>query len=142
MQKIGKSTLALILCLSLFAINSSAQQLTDTQETASCKAKVDMLSFKIKVEKEKSLVSWISLAESNLQYYVLERSVDNNDFLDVTRVQAAVESQSIIRYKVTDVPKAESSVVYRLRIVDYEGNSRHVNAVQMVEEQIFQLASQ
>ena len=68
-------------------------------------------------------VSWSTTDEVNASYFVVERSSNGSDFIDVSQVNAIESTNPIHNYNVNDqLYNVNSNVVYyRLRIVDNDG---------------------
>ncbi|HLA60469.1 MAG TPA: T9SS type A sorting domain-containing protein [Puia sp.] len=68
-------------------------------------------------------VSWSTTDEVNASYFVVERSSNGTDFMDVSQVNASESTNPIHNYNINDqLYNVNSNVVYyRLRIVDKDG---------------------
>lgn len=82
---------------------------------------VELLFFTAECESNVILLDWASTSEINNDYFVIERSNDQEAWDMVATVQGAGNSNSIIRYHLTDTISDESSYYYRIKQVDYNG---------------------
>ncbi len=83
---------------------------------------VSLLSFTATLEDESSVMCrWITASEINNDYFILQRSRNGFDFEDVTQIDGAGNSTSIINYSFRDQDPYPGFSYYRLRQVDYDG---------------------
>jgi hypothetical protein len=85
---------------------------------------VTILSFNAKYAAANNVkVSWSTTDEVNASYFVVERSSNETDFIDVAQVNASESTSPVHDYNVNDqLYNVNSNVVYyRLRIVDKDG---------------------
>lgn len=74
-------------------------------------------------------VQWTTATETNNDYFIVERSQDAISWQTVTTVQGAGNSNSSLNYQVLDAQPYGGTSFYRLRQVDYNGQSETFNAV-------------
>ncbi len=83
---------------------------------------VSLLTFTATLENESSvLCRWITASEVNNDFFILQRSRNGFDFEDVTRIDGAGNSNSMINYSFRDSYPFPGVSYYRLRQVDYDG---------------------
>lgn len=70
-------------------------------------------------------VNWTTAAEINNDFFTIERSTNGINWLSVSNVQGAGNSNELVRYSFKDVKKKENSgtVYYRLKQTDFNGNN-------------------
>lgn len=68
-----------------------------------------------------TMVSWTTASESNNDYFVVERSDNNTDFVPVCTVDGAGNSNTVQQYSAGDTLNHEGDYYYRLRQIDFDG---------------------
>jgi len=74
-------------------------------------------------------VHWSTATETNNDHFIVERSQDATNWQTVTTVQGAGNSNSSLNYQVLDAQPYGGTSFYRLRQVDYNGQSETFSAV-------------
>ena len=74
-------------------------------------------------------VSWTTASETNNDYFTVQRSLDGISFEDVTIIDGAGNSNSIINYAAIDYSPYGGTSYYRLKQTDFDGNSKHSDLV-------------
>ncbi|MFH0865110.1 MAG: GEVED domain-containing protein [Bacteroidota bacterium] len=82
---------------------------------------IELLSFSGKNLGEKNLLEWITSSETNNDYFVLEKSKDGILFEELTKVDGAGTSNSLINYDEIDYDPFEPVTYYKLKQVDFDG---------------------
>jgi hypothetical protein len=92
---------------------------------------VELLSFKGNQVNGDAQLSWTTSSETNNKGFILERSLNNKDFNEVTFVKGAGNSKTIRNYAYTDAqPFSASNVLYyRLVQEDFDGTTTYSNTV-------------
>jgi hypothetical protein len=92
---------------------------------------VELLSFKGNQVNGDAQLSWTTSSETNNKGFILERSLNNVDFTEVTFVKGAGNSKTIRNYAYTDAqPFSASNVLYyRLVQEDFDGTTTYSNTV-------------
>jgi hypothetical protein len=70
-------------------------------------------------------VVWLTGAEINNDYFVIERSQDGINFLPIQTIKGAGNSSSVIHYSHTDNQPLPGTSYYRLHQVDYDGTKTY-----------------
>lgn len=100
---------------------------------------VNLLSFSGKMtENGTAQLEWTTASEQNSDYFVLERSLDAENFQAIGRVQAAGNSNAQIDYKWLDAELRElptEVVYYRLRQYDQDGSGAILGLVDLYPQQ-------
>lgn len=84
-----------------------------------CSLPVELISFTGKVRGRDNLLQWITATELNTAYFVLERSYDGFNFVEVAR-ERATNTTVTHSYSKIDA-NAPNKAYYRLRIMDNDG---------------------
>ncbi|MFI5203481.1 MAG: T9SS type A sorting domain-containing protein [Flavobacteriales bacterium] len=84
---------------------------------------VELLSFSGKAENKTVALSWITAAEINCDYFILERSNDGKSFEQIAEIDASGNSNEKNEYAyIDDSPVLSEWNYYRLKEVDFDGN--------------------
>jgi hypothetical protein len=89
-------------------------------------------------------LNWVTVAEQNTSHFILERSLDGNNFGPIpvgNRVTAAGNSSTQRNYNQVDRNMVAPVVYYRVRLYDNDGNFRlsNVVAVRMAQSREFRV---
>jgi hypothetical protein len=66
---------------------------------------------------------WTSASETNTSHFIIERTTNGQEFVEVGRVKAAGNSSSTLNYHVKDLNPEEGNNYYRLTEVDLDGKT-------------------
>lgn len=77
-------------------------------------------------------LTWQTATEMNNKGFEVQRSFDGNYYVDIQFVNGAGNSNDIKDYSFTDVPGRTGRVFYRLKQVDFNGNSKLSNIVSVL----------
>lgn len=92
---------------------------------------ITLLEFKGSCLNNHVLLNWASASEYNNDHYLVERSIDGNEWILVNTQKGALNSSTKKDYSCTDDYVSQETVYYRLSQVDVDGtkNVFHVIAV-------------
>ena len=82
---------------------------------------VNFISVEAILNERSVCIRWITLTESNNEYFTVERSTDGFNFKEIIEVKGAGTSNSIINYEAKDLEPLKGVSYYRLRQTDYDG---------------------
>lgn len=87
-------------------------------------------------EEDNIRVNWTTASEVDNDYFILEKSDNGIDFEELTRIDAAGNSDKNLNYTHLDQQVFESYNYYRVKTIDFDGNTQQskVVAVDMGEE--------
>lgn len=89
---------------------------------------LELKSFTGKAESSSNMLQWETLSEKNVQYHIVERSVDGTHWTEVGRKAGQTESHTSLKYELEDrTPPAKA--YYRLRSVDSDGQENLSNSI-------------
>jgi hypothetical protein len=81
---------------------------------------LELASFTGKTEIRSNMLLWETLTEKNVQWHIVERSVDGIKWMEVGKKAGKMDSQVAVKYELEDrAPLAKA--YYRLRSVDVDG---------------------
>ncbi len=84
---------------------------------------IELLSFTGTEKNDHNLLEWVTLTETNNEYFTLERSSNGTDFVPVGRVQGAGTSRVQLSYSFKDMTPPKGVSYYRLRQTDFDGTT-------------------
>jgi hypothetical protein len=83
---------------------------------------VSLLSFDAEVSGQYVNLNWETASEENNDYFIVERSLDAENFAPIGKVQGAGNSNVMQKYQFTDTDVPSNTVVYyRLHQYDFDG---------------------
>ncbi|HYK57165.1 MAG TPA: T9SS type A sorting domain-containing protein, partial [Flavisolibacter sp.] len=85
---------------------------------------LQLLNFKGALQNNAAFLQWETTNETNTSHFVVERSIDGNNFSNIGTVTAAGNSMGALKYDYTDYGAAlqsSSTLYYRLKMVDLNG---------------------
>ncbi|PHI21188.1 hypothetical protein CEQ90_03980 [Lewinellaceae bacterium SD302] len=77
-----------------------------------------LTAFAVKTEENHNYLDWTTSRENNTSHFEIERSVDGQNFLEIGRVMAAGNSQSVLSYEFLDDDFKREVAYYRLKMLD------------------------
>lgn len=85
---------------------------------------VELINFNVKLQ-DRSLVdvTWETVTENNNDYFIVERSNDTYNWENITKIDGAGNSNTLLKYKFQDLIPLENISYYRIRQVDFNGSS-------------------
>lgn len=81
---------------------------------------IELLEFKGKVTELHNNLHWSTISEMNNDYFILERSFNGSDFLEIAKIDGAGNSNELINYSLIDECPVNGINYYRLKQVDYD----------------------
>ncbi len=83
---------------------------------------LELLEFTGEKERTRNLLHWTTATETGTSHFVVERSLDNRNFLSLGSVDAAGNSFALIDYHFSDTAPPQGLAYYRLRMQDLDGS--------------------
>ncbi|MGQ0828247.1 MAG: T9SS type A sorting domain-containing protein [Bacteroidota bacterium] len=83
---------------------------------------IELLSFYAQTQNKSVHLTWATASELNNDYFTLEKTLDGEDYREVTRIKGAGHSSHILNYKFTDDNPFTGFSYYRLKQTDYNGD--------------------
>lgn len=90
---------------------------------------IELLSFEANCNEGNTLLTWVTTTEINNDYFVIEKSSDGKNFYEIATRKGAGNSNTIIKYSITDDDISASATYYRLKQVDYDGGYSYSNTI-------------
>lgn len=84
---------------------------------------VDLYDFKGELTQQGNLLKWTTGSETKSDYFVLERSIDAENYGPIGTIDGAGYSSELIDYEFLDSDPHPGINYYRLKQVDFNGNS-------------------
>ncbi|MEX1132445.1 MAG: integrin alpha, partial [Flavobacteriales bacterium] len=86
---------------------------------------LELLEFTGETERSSNVLRWTTATETGTSHFVLERSIDNRNFISLGVVAAAGNSLASIEYRYEDNDPPQGLAYYRLRMQDLDGSFEH-----------------
>lgn len=87
---------------------------------------VDLLNFTAEAQESNSLLKWETLSENENDYFEIEWTTGEGDWIQIGKVNGAGLSEEKLYYDFLHITPVNGNNYYRLIMVDFEGN-RHVS---------------
>jgi len=94
-----------------------------------CVLPIELVKFDGKYYDKANNLSWITALEINNDYFVVERSEDGLNWLEVGKIDGSGTSQQLKNYSFKDKNFSNTVNYYRLTQVDYNGESTKSNII-------------
>lgn len=114
------------------------------QLTSSGLTSVDLLPVTLSYFKGTStdnhsvILEWATQSELNNAYFTIEKKIGDSNFILVDTLRGAGNSNSEIKYSYEDKHVFASSVYYRLKQTDLDGNFKYFNIINVTTDQLGQ----
>ena len=114
-----------VLMMTLYS-GALAQQSTFPEYTSQAPAEFNLplvlTQFNVTITNKKVIVNWVTGKEKQLSHFVIERSTNGIDFVEVGEVKAKGNSNVKVNYSFTDhtTGAIKGVICYRLKLVDLE----------------------
>ena len=103
------------------ANNPDCSQTTAVSVVSCTVTAIELLRFDGQVQGDNNLLSWTTASEIDADYFTLEKSLDGVNFTEVTKVDAAGNSNVPQNYSYLDTEVTAGVTYYRLSETDIEG---------------------
>lgn len=90
---------------------------------------IELISFNCDVVDNNILLSWLTATEINNEYFIIEHSIDGFNWYSLQTIQAAGNSNNTLEYSFMHYFPDSKINYYRLRQIDFDGNSEVFRAV-------------
>lgn len=101
---------------------------------------ISLLSFKPRLNDDQTVrVDWATAMEENSSHFVVERSQNAQDFIQIAQIDAAGDSQQLKNYRYTDLQPLAGINYYRLVQVDKDGRSQTYRPASVVVDKLSEL---
>ena len=90
---------------------------------------IELIHFNAIMNEDRVEISWATASEINNDYFIVEKSGDAMDWVEVIKVSGAGNSVSIIDYFEIDNNPLEGLSYYRLTQVDFDGEQETFNII-------------
>jgi hypothetical protein len=82
---------------------------------------LQLLSFNGKTETASNMLQWETMTEKNVEWHIVERSVDGIRWTEIGRKAGQSDSHTALKYSLED-PAPLAKAYYRLRSTDFDGS--------------------
>ena len=84
---------------------------------------IELVSFSATEINNKIHIEWVTASEKNNEYFIVEKSPDGKEFIELTRVAGAGNHSGNLKYSVKDNYPFPGINYYRLKQVDFDGTT-------------------
>lgn len=84
---------------------------------------IELMKFEAIKRNQTALLVWKTSSEINNDYFIIERSINGTEFIEVARINGAGNSNEELEYQVIDNTPNLGVNYYRLKQVDFDGAS-------------------
>jgi len=99
---------------------------------------IELADFRATLQEATVNLSWVTLSETNNDFFVIERSADGISFEEILQVKGAGTSVNSHQYFAQDLQPLHGNNYYRLRQIDYDGQYSYspVEIIRFIEADI------
>jgi hypothetical protein len=97
--------------------------------TTSSALPVELVRFEAEGDREGIRILWSTASETNNKEFIVERTRNARDFIEVARAKGAGNSTTLIEYAARDDRPFEGMNFYRLRQIDFDGREHTTRLV-------------
>ncbi len=90
---------------------------------------VELAKFEAICNENFANISWTTLSEINNDYFILERSKDMSNFIEIARIVGHGNSSISVDYSFSDNKMLDGTNYYRLKQVDFDGTMKVYQAI-------------
>jgi hypothetical protein len=90
---------------------------------------IELISFQVNCDDERKLITWSTASEHNSSHFIVEKSLDGNNWFVISEMDAAGNSNQTLNYNMVDYEKNNGTVYYRLIQYDNDGKYEIFNTV-------------
>lgn len=95
---------------------------------------IELLSFDAKLNSTEVDISWATASETNCDYFLIEKTINESKYEQVAVVKGAGTSTQKLNYKTTDTKPYSGISYYRLTQTDFDGSS-HVSGLVAIDNE-------
>ncbi len=107
------------------AISSFSPFTIATRDSIANPLPIELIAFEAKVDDEHVNIDWVTTTEINNDYFTIERSKDNLNFVPLVEVPGELNSSSVLRYQHIDKKPLSGVSYYRLKQTDIDGTTSY-----------------
>lgn len=97
---------------------------------------LDMMAYKVWLEKDVVQIRWSTAQEKNLSFFVVQRSTDGKDWTTIARMNGKGNTQTRTDYGAADPFPAKGVNYYRIKAFDFDGTNHYspIMALEMTQK--------
>lgn len=129
-------------------LNTTANTLTSSESNsefilglAAGALPIDLIDFQAKLNIDQVDLTWATASEINNEFFILEKSFDAKNWVEIIKRAGAGNSNARIDYKDVDPTPYLGTSYYRLRQIDFDGqtDSSIIRAINFNEQDVFSI---
>jgi Zn ribbon nucleic-acid-binding protein len=90
---------------------------------------VELVDFKGRYDGESVVLNWKTVSELNNDYFTIQRSSGDGEFINIKNVQGAGTTQLVTNYEEKDEDPLPGIAYYRLKQTDFDGQTEYSNII-------------
>jgi len=98
---------------------------------------IGLISFDGYQLNDEIILEWNTTSESNNDYFTIERSIDNANYIVIDHVNGAGNSSSILSYLFRDDKPVDGINYYRLKQTDYDGKFEYFKTIAVTYSKMY-----
>lgn len=106
-----------------FSVPSFSEQWIHGNKSNVTLLPIELVSMNAICVGENRVIKWMTASEANNDYFEVQRSANGIDFENFARVNGSGNSSDLLEYSIVDDLKSTGIVYYRLKQVDFNGDS-------------------
>jgi hypothetical protein len=95
---------------------------------------IELIQFTAKYNSDKVDIAWLTASEKNNDYFTIEKSKDAQEFIEVTTINGAGNSNTFLYYFTSDKSPFKGISYYRLKQTDFDGKFTFSNIVSVASQ--------
>jgi len=95
---------------------------------------VNIISFLGYAEEKYTQLTWITASEENNDYFIIEKSLDGENYREIGKLNGSGNSTSQIDYQFKDYDIYDELVYYKLYQVDFDGTKKQIGVIVITRE--------
>lgn len=90
---------------------------------------IELMSIESECVANGTILKWVSLSETNNDYYTIEKSINGIDFMPLSNIDGAGNSNQMAHYSFVDYDQSSNEAYYRLSQTDFDGTTVNLSTI-------------
>jgi len=112
-----------------FSVPGFSEQWIHGNKTNVTMLPIELLAMNAFCVGNNTVIKWMTASETNNDYFEVQRSRNGVDFETFAQINGSGNSSSLVEYSTVDDFKSDDIVYYRLKQVDFNGDSQVFNVI-------------
>ncbi|MBI3134943.1 MAG: T9SS type A sorting domain-containing protein [Bacteroidetes bacterium] len=97
---------------------------------------VEIVDFQVKPNNAFNHLMWLTKSELNSKWFVIERSSDGENYVEIGKLDAAGNSSQDVPYFYKDYDFRHPKLYYRLKEIDYDGTVQYTESIMLMRTDV------